>query len=77
MPEPTVQMIRTGSAEPPPAARALRAGPVRVLFSDGDLRQVGRGDVEVARRIYVAIRDLDWNTLPGVMSDLEDRKSVV
>ena len=66
-----VQMIRTGSAEPPPAARALRAGPVRVLFSDGDLRQVGRGDVEVARRIYVAIRDLDWNTLPGVMSDLE------
>ena len=26
---------------------------------------------EIVRRIYVAIRDLDWNTLPGEISDLE------
>src|SRR5215475_14485644 len=64
-------MIRTGTAQPPPEIRALRAGPVHVLFTDGDLRQVRHGDVEVARRIYVAIRDLDWNTLPGVMTGLE------
>lgn len=49
----------------------LRAGPVRVLFSDGDLRQVSRDGTEIVRRVYVAIRDLDWNTLPGQTSDLE------
>jgi hypothetical protein len=64
-------MIRTGTAQPPPEVIALRAGPVRVLYSDGDLRQICSGDIEVARRIYVAIRDLNWNTLPGLISDLE------
>jgi hypothetical protein len=49
----------------------LDAGPVRVLFADGDLRQVSRDGTEIARRIYVAVRDLDWNTLPGEISDLE------
>jgi D-apionolactonase len=49
----------------------LRAGPVHLLYSDGDLRKICHGEVEVARRIYVAIRDLDWNTLPGVISNLD------
>jgi D-apionolactonase len=70
-PETTVQMLRTGTAKPPPEVRALRAGPVQLLFSDGDLRRICHGPVEVARRIYVAIRDLDWNTLPGEMTGLE------
>ena len=64
-------MIRTGTAQPPPEVIPLRAGPVRVLYSDGDLRQICLGNVELARRIYVAIRDLNWNTLPGLISDLE------
>ena len=71
MPELPPQLIRTGRAEPPPEVRALRAGPVRVLYSDGDLRRICHGDVELVRRIYVAIRDLDWNTLPGAISDLD------
>jgi D-apionolactonase len=54
-----------------PAPLVLRAGPVRVLFTDGDLRQCRRDGTEIVRRIYVAIRDLDWNTLPGELSDLE------
>ena len=82
------QLIRTGTAQPPPEVIALRAGPVRVLYSDGDLRQVCSGSVEaegaggaggappagqieVVRRIYVAVRDLNWNTLPGLISGLE------
>jgi hypothetical protein len=65
------QVIRTGTAEPAPEVLALRAGPVRVLYSDGDLRRISHGDVELARRIYVAIRDLDWNTLPGEIKDLK------
>jgi hypothetical protein len=42
-----------------------------VLFTDGDLRRVCHGDIELVRRVYVAIRDLDWNTLPGEMADLD------
>jgi hypothetical protein len=68
---PPPQVIRTGTTQPPPEVRPLRAGPVRVLYSDGDLRQVGWGAVELSRRIYVAIRDLNWNTLPGLITDLE------
>ena len=52
-------------------ALVLHAGPVRVLFADGDLRQCRRDGTEIVRRIYVAIRDLDWNTLPGEISGLE------
>jgi D-apionolactonase len=66
-----VPIIRTGTGQPAPVAIALRAGPVRALFADGDLRQVCHGDTELARRIYVAIRDLDWNTLPGEIGDLD------
>ena len=64
------QMVRTGTAKPAPEGLALRAGPVRVLYSDGDLRRICHGDVELVRRIYVAIRDLDWNTLSGEITDL-------
>ncbi len=66
-----IQTIRTGTGEPVPAAVLLRAGPMRVQFAGGDLRQICWGDTEVARRIYVAIRDLDWNTLPGDITDLD------
>ena len=44
---------------------------MRALFIDGDLRHVCHGGIEVARRVYVAIRDLDWNTLPGEITDLD------
>jgi hypothetical protein len=64
------QALLTGTNERPPESRQLRAGPVRAIFTDGDLRRVCHGDIELARRIYVAIRDLDWNTLPGEISDL-------
>jgi hypothetical protein len=64
-------MMRTGTAGPSPPARLLRAGPVTVLYSDGDLRRITTGGTELARRIYVAIRDLNWNTLPGRITDLD------
>ena len=71
MSDPQIQTIRTGTGEPAPAAVLLRAGPVSLLFTGGDLRQIRHGEVEIARRIYVAIRDLDWNTLPGDITDLD------
>jgi D-apionolactonase len=58
---------RVAPMEPVP----LRAGPSSALFVDGDLRTIRYNGVEVVRRIYAAVRDLDWNTLPGKMSNLD------
>lgn len=44
---------------------------MRVLFVDGDLRYLTIGDVEIVRRIYMAVRDLNWGTLPGRTVDLD------
>src|SRR5688572_4190637 len=49
---------------------SLRAGPISLLFSNGDLRQLRVGGVEVVQRIYVAVRDQDWNTAPVTLHDL-------
>jgi D-apionolactonase len=65
-----LSILRTGTPVPAAEPVVLHAGPVRVLFADGDLRQVRRDGTEIVRRIYVALRDLDWNTLPGELTDL-------
>lgn len=51
--------------------RPLRAGPLSLLLDAGDLRYVKWGGREVIRRIYAAVRDHDWNTVPGLVSDLD------
>lgn len=52
-----------------PATR-LRAGPISLLFSNGDLRQLRVDGVEIVQRIYVAVRDHNWGTVPVVLNDL-------
>ncbi len=51
--------------------RWLRAGPLMVALDGVDLRYVKLDQVELVRRIYVALRDRNWNTIPGVVSGLE------
>jgi D-apionolactonase len=48
-----------------PQAHELRAGPVMALLDGIDLRYVRLGSLEVVRRIYVAVRDQNWNTIPA------------
>ncbi len=50
--------------------RLLRAGPVALLLDGIDLRYLRIGEREIVRRVYVAVRDIDWNTVPGIVSDL-------
>ncbi len=59
-----------GRDEPPPEMIALRAGDLTVDFQDGDLRCLSMGSQELVRRVYVAVRDPNWNTIPGSISDL-------
>ena len=63
------------------ARRVLRAGLLTAMLDGVDLRFVRWGDVEIARRIYVAVRDLNWGTvLPEILevavNESEDRFSV-
>ena len=55
--------------------RLLRAGPLSLLLDSGDLRYVRWGGREVIRRIYAAVRDHNWGTVTGVISELELRIS--
>ncbi|MBN1306411.1 MAG: hypothetical protein JXA18_00740 [Chitinispirillaceae bacterium] len=58
-----------------PAPIPLRAGPIRLLFDHGMLCSVYYGTVEVVRRIYMALRDQHWNTIPYSIDNLSVERS--
>lgn len=64
-----------GKEEPLPERVELRAGPLRLFFEDGDLRSLCWGEYEVLRRVYVAVRDHNWGTVPPVISNLKIQTS--
>ena len=64
------RVLYYGKEEPQPERVPLRAGPLSLAWENGDLRYIKMGEVEVVRRIYVAIRDRNWGTAPNVMSNL-------
>ncbi len=59
----------SGQQEPDPEQIALQAGPLSLMYERGDLRYVRLGDREIVRRIYVAVRDANWGTVPAVLSN--------
>ena len=63
------ERLLTGRPEARPAPIELRAGPVTALLDGADLRHVRLGDVELVQRVYMALRDAPWNTIPGVFSN--------
>lgn len=42
----------------------LRAGPLSLLFENGGIRYIRWGEIELVRRIYIAVRDRNWGTVP-------------
>jgi D-apionolactonase len=44
--------------------QALRAGPLSMLLDDGDIRNVRLGRHEILQRVYIAVRDRNWGTVP-------------
>jgi hypothetical protein len=65
MTEPTRYQIWHGRNEPPRQPRELRAGPVTQFLDGRDLRNVRYGGVTLVDRVYVAVRDRNWGTVPG------------
>jgi D-apionolactonase len=64
-----------GRDEPPTQLRWLRAGPLEVALDGADLRYVRLGAVELVRRVYVAVRDLNWSTIAAVERDVAVHES--
>ncbi|MBA3948068.1 MAG: hypothetical protein H0X37_26405 [Herpetosiphonaceae bacterium] len=47
----------------------LRAGPLSLVYEAGDLRYIRLGDREILRRVYVAVRDQNWDTVPATLAN--------
>ncbi len=71
----SLNKLRHGREEAAVERRKLRAGPVEVELDGVDLRYVRAGDTELVRRLYVAVRDRNWGTLPIEIAafELDDR----
>ncbi|MBW3623011.1 MAG: hypothetical protein KY468_06320 [Armatimonadetes bacterium] len=67
LPEP---VIFYGTDNPLPEQKSLRAGQLTLLYENGDLRYIRLGEREVIRRIYVAVRDRNWGTVPPRLSNV-------
>jgi hypothetical protein len=66
--------VLVGRDAPPPRPRQYRAGPLSFDLDGVDVRHVLIDGVEVVNRIYVGVRDTDWNTLPPRVTDLDARR---
>lgn len=65
MNQPAPWTLYYGQNQPPPETTPLRAGPLSMIYENGDLRYIFHGKHEIARRIYVAVRDFNWATIPA------------
>src|SRR5579862_7827673 len=49
----------------------LRAGPLSLVYQDGEIRYLRLGSHEIVRRIYVSVRDENWATILPSVSELQ------
>ena len=66
-----LRVLYYGKDEPLPEQTQLRAGPLSMIFEAGDLRYIRFGNHEILRRIYVAIRDHNWDTILPQLSNVQ------
>ncbi|MCC6444681.1 MAG: hypothetical protein IT210_14640 [Armatimonadetes bacterium] len=66
-----IHLLLHGQEVPPPERIPLRAGPVSLRYEGGDLRYLRVGGKEVLRRIYGAVRDENWRTVPMELREVE------
>ena len=62
-----------GQKESPPQKMMLQAGPLTLTFHNGDLRYIKLGKLEILRRIYVAVRDPHWGTVPAEITNISHK----
>ena len=63
--------IYLGTEHKPSSAIRLKAGKLTAFYQDGTIRRVSAGGTEVLRMIYPAVRDHNWGTVPGKITNEE------
>ncbi len=66
-----LRVLYYGKDEPLLEQTELYAGPLSLIFEGGDLRYIRLGDHEILRRVYVAIRDQNWETILPQLSNIQ------
>jgi D-apionolactonase len=69
------EFLRRGQPAAAPPYVPLRAGPISMFYdpASGFIRHLRLGNREVLRGIYVAVRDHNWGTVPGVLRELRSK----
>ncbi len=68
--QPTTFQLWHGRNEPPPHRTFLHAGSFTAYLESADLRDLRFNGVELVRRLYFALRDENWDTIPGKLENL-------
>jgi hypothetical protein len=68
----TETFLTYGQPEPPAELMPLRAGPLAMLYdpTNGFVRRIALGKHEALRGIYAAVRDHNWDTIPGALREI-------
>ena len=66
-----VRVKRFGVDRALPEQRTLHAGPLTAVLEGGDLRYVRAGGRELVRRLYMAVRNRNWDTIEPVYTSFE------
>lgn len=64
------QVWYDGRVKSEPEQQSLRAGPLSLVYEPGELRHIRLGEREILSRIYVALRDHNWNTIPNRLDNV-------
>ena len=60
---------QTGTMEEKSAWISLKAGKLKMIYSNGAFRYISSGSNELIRMIYAAVRDREWNSVTPVIVD--------
>jgi len=71
---PSRHVLEHGVDAPAPRSRRLAVGPLEFILAGVDVRQVRWGGLELIDRVYMSVRDRNWDTIAPVISGLRIRR---
>lgn len=66
----TPNILHVGKADLPQEPVRLRAGPLSLVYQDGEISKIFYREFEVVQRIYYRVRDQNWGTAPNRITSL-------
>ncbi len=66
----TPNILYVGKADLPQEPVRLRAGPLSLVYQDGEISKIFYREFEVVQRFYSRVRDQNWGTVPNRITSL-------